>query len=83
MVKAGVNKVYRDLILGHSLQGLDLNYIVENGLEDEMRQAMNQYAEWLEARMKSELGQQNGQQTAETTPRFPWFYLDSSKRVGG
>ncbi len=37
---AGVNKIYRDLILGHSLQGMDVNYIVESGLEDELRQGM-------------------------------------------
>lgn len=47
MVKAGVNKIYRDLILGHSLQGMDVNYIVESGLENELRQAMEQYSAWL------------------------------------
>ncbi len=71
MVKAGVNKVYRDLILGHSLQGMDAHYIVESGLEGRMRQAMDHYATWLENQFKNGLGQQNGQQTAETTPRFP------------
>jgi integrase len=47
MVKAGVNKIYRDLILGHSLQGMDKNYIVEEGLEDELKQAMNLYSIWM------------------------------------
>ena len=47
MVKAGVNKIYRDLLLGHSLEGMDVNYIVESGLEEELRQAMEQYADWL------------------------------------
>jgi integrase len=47
MAKAGVNKMYRGLILGHSLQGMDVNYIVESGLEDELRQAMEQYSTWL------------------------------------
>lgn len=27
MTTAGVNKIYRDLILGHSLQGMDVHYI--------------------------------------------------------
>jgi hypothetical protein len=29
------------------MQGMDVNYIVESGLEDEMRQAMEQYSTWL------------------------------------
>jgi hypothetical protein len=58
MVKAGVNKVYRDLILGHSLQGMDAHYIVEAGLEGELRQAMDQYSAWLHAQLAG-----NGDQT--------------------
>jgi integrase len=47
MVKAGVNKIYRDLILGHSLQGMDKNYIAEAGLEDELRASMETYSAWV------------------------------------
>lgn len=53
MVKAGVNKVYRDLILGHSLQGMDAHYISEPGLEDELRQAGIIYSGWLQAQIES------------------------------
>ena len=28
MLKAGIDKVYRDTILGHSLGGMDINYMV-------------------------------------------------------
>ena len=57
MVRAGVNKIYRDLILGHSLQGVDVNYIVESGLEDELRQAMEQYSEWLLGQVQANIAQ--------------------------
>ena len=53
MVKAGVNKVYRDLILGHSLQGMDAHYISEPGLEDELRQAGIFYSRWLQDQIES------------------------------
>ena len=53
MVKAGVNKVYRDLILGHSLHGMDKNYIAETGLEDELRQAGILYSGWLQTQLES------------------------------
>jgi integrase len=61
MVKAGVNKIYRDLLLGHSLEGMDVNYIVESGLEEELRQAMEQYAEWL-GRQFQQFADQNADQ---------------------
>jgi integrase len=57
MVKAGVNKVYRDLILGHSLQGMDAHYIVEAGLEGELRQAMEQYSTWLHIQLAGDVAQ--------------------------
>jgi integrase len=62
MVRAGVNKVYRDLILGHSLQGMDAHYIVESGLEDELRQAMAQYSAWLVAQLSANVAQNVAQQ---------------------
>jgi hypothetical protein len=46
MQAAGVSKVCRDLILGHSLQGMDVHYIVPN--EDTLKQAMDKYTAWLD-----------------------------------
>ena len=46
MLDAEVDKVYRDLILGHSLRGMDVHYIVPS--DDTLKQAMNKYADWLD-----------------------------------
>jgi len=46
MLRAGVAKEYRDLILGHSLQGMDKNYISEAELGGELCQAMATCAKW-------------------------------------
>lgn len=46
MLNAGVNKVHRDLILGHSLQGMDVHYIVPS--EEDLRAAMERYTAWLD-----------------------------------
>ncbi len=47
MVQAGIEKVYRDTILGHSLEGMDVHYIVPS--EQDLTRAMEQYAAWIEA----------------------------------
>lgn len=47
MLKAGVGKEYRDMILGHSLQGMDRHYISESELEGELCRAMDVYSAWL------------------------------------
>ncbi len=47
MLSAGVDKVYRDTILGHSLQGMDVHYMAPS--EDDLHQAMRQYTEWLDS----------------------------------
>ena len=43
---AGVSGVCRDLILGHSLQGMDTHYIVPS--EETLTQAMDKYTRWLD-----------------------------------
>lgn len=53
MVRAGVDKVYRDLILGHSRQGVDRNYIVEGQFEAELIRAMATYATWMDSERKN------------------------------
>jgi integrase len=50
MLNAGVDKVHRDIILGHSLHGMDVHYMSPS-IED-LRRAMARYTEWLDAQMK-------------------------------
>jgi integrase len=50
MVNAGVDKVYRDTILGHSLQGMDARYISPS--EDDLHWAMKKYTEWVDEQIK-------------------------------
>ena len=45
MLEAGVDKTYRDLILGHSLEGMDRHYIKPS--DETLRQAMARYTAWL------------------------------------
>ena len=53
MLSAGVDKVYRDTILGHSLQGMDVHYLVPS--EDDLHRAMAKYTEWLDGQMLTEI----------------------------
>ena len=46
MLRAGVDKVYRDTILGHSLQGIDIHYMAPS--EDDLHRAMGIYIAWLD-----------------------------------
>jgi hypothetical protein len=46
LLYAGVDKVRRDTIVGNSLKGMDVHYIV---LSDEsLREAMDRYRVWLD-----------------------------------
>ena len=51
MLKAGVNKVYRDLILGHSLRGMDAYYIKPD--DDDLKQAMDVYTVWFDEQLEA------------------------------
>jgi len=46
MLNAGVDKVHRDLILGHSLRGMDVHYLAPD--EGTLRQAMDKYTRWID-----------------------------------
>ena len=46
MLGAGVDKVYRDTILGHSLRGMDAHYLKPS--EEDLRRAMDQYTMWFD-----------------------------------
>ena len=47
MLRAGVDKVFRDVILGHSLQGMDARYLKPT--DDDLRRAIEQYTEWFDS----------------------------------
>jgi integrase len=51
MLSAGVDKVYRDTILGHSLHGMDVHYMAPS--EEDLHRAMGVYTTWLDAQIKS------------------------------
>jgi integrase len=46
MLSAGIDKVHRDLILGHSLKGMDIHYLVPS--EDSLMQAIDKYTWWID-----------------------------------
>lgn len=50
-LEAGVDKIYRDIILGHSLKGMDKHYIEKriSKREDLLAEAMGKYTLWLDA----------------------------------
>ncbi|MBU4234261.1 MAG: site-specific integrase [Proteobacteria bacterium] len=51
MLSAGMDKVYRDTILGHSLTGMDVHYISPS--EEDLHRAMGVYTVWLDAQIQS------------------------------
>jgi integrase len=46
MVNAGVDQVHRDVILGHSLHGMDVHYMAPS--EEDLHRAIKRYTEWLD-----------------------------------
>ena len=46
MLTAGVDKVHRDLILGHSLQGMDVHYMAPD--DETLKAAMEKYTMWID-----------------------------------
>jgi integrase len=50
MLTAGVDKVHRDLILGHSLQGMDVHYMAPD--EETLKEAMEKYTRWIDAQFQ-------------------------------
>jgi integrase len=51
MVEAGVDKAHRDLILGHSLKGMDVYYIAPT--EKTLAEAMSKYTEWVDQNLET------------------------------
>jgi len=50
MVNAGVDKAYRDTILGHSLEGMDAHYVVPN--DKTLTEAIEKYTAWIDGEVK-------------------------------
>ena len=52
MLRAGVDKVFRDVILGHSLQGMDARYLKPT--DSDLRRAIDQYTEWFDSQVATD-----------------------------
>lgn len=46
MLSAGIDAVYRNKILGHSIKGIDVHYLVVS--DGALKQAMDTYTDWLD-----------------------------------
>ena len=46
MLNAGIDKVHRDLILGHSFRRMDAHYLAPS--EDTFKKAMAKYTLWMD-----------------------------------
>ena len=51
MLEPGAGKTYRDMILGHSLEGMDRHYIKPS--EETLHQAMARYTAWLDEQLEN------------------------------
>lgn len=64
MLVAGINQVHRDVILGHTLKGMDVHYLVVN--DEALTKAIDQYTKWFDDQVKAAISNndQNVDQTA-------------------
>ena len=62
MLNAGLDKAHRDIILGHSLQGMDAHYLKPS--DEDLRKAMDKYTEWLDEKV-SEISSSYGNRLIE------------------
>ena len=53
MARAGVDKAYRDAILGHESQDMDRHYLHPD-FEKDLRAAMEKYNTWLGEQIEAE-----------------------------
>ena len=51
MLKARLEKEYRDTILGHSLKGMDVHYLVLD--DNTLTEAMNKFTRWIDGQLES------------------------------
>lgn len=57
MLKAGIDKVCRDTILGHSLRRMNINYMAFS--ESDLKRNMDRYTSWLDNQLKLQFVDQN------------------------
>jgi integrase len=50
MLNAGVPKEYRDMVLGHSLEGMDKHYLSPS--EDDLKREMARFTNWLDEQLE-------------------------------
>lgn len=55
MLNACVDKVHRDIILGHALHGMDVHYMAPS--EDDLHRAMTKYTGWLDSHILQSVDQ--------------------------
>lgn len=53
MLNAGIDKIYRDVILGHSLAGMDAFYMSPS--DEDLHRAMKKFTVWLDEKMATKL----------------------------
>lgn len=63
MLNAGIDKIIRDVILGHSLNGMDAFYMSPS--DDDLKDAMNKYTEWFDKELKLQFVDQTVDQIAK------------------
>ncbi len=49
MLNAGIDKIFRDVILGHSIEGMDNYYMVPS--DEDLTRAMGKYTHWFDKKM--------------------------------
>jgi hypothetical protein len=64
MLEAGVDKTYRDKILGHSMQGMDVHYIEKRIKDETLEKAMDIYTAWLDNQIETARAVASGLETA-------------------
>jgi integrase len=52
MAAAGLDKAHRDVIIGHSMQGMDVHYLVPT--EDTLKREMARYTQWIDNQLEGE-----------------------------
>jgi len=63
MLNANVDKIYRDVILGHSLEGMDAVYMSPS--KDDLTEAMKKYTGWIDKKIELEFVDHSVDQAAD------------------
>jgi len=53
-LRAGVDPALRDVIVGHSLKGMDAHYIESRIVDDDLQAAMERFTAWYEAELRGQ-----------------------------